>query len=131
AHAPSMPRLGRFSERGDPIAVKRSPRTWALIILRYLLLALVVGFAIYYLVSQWPAVSRAYKLIAPASMLASFGFVLLGLAFGTVSWVSILNGLGPRIPILRSAQILLVGQLGKYVPGSVWSYVMQMELGRQ
>jgi hypothetical protein len=26
---------------------------------------------------------------------------------------------------------MLVGQLGKYVPGSVWAYVMQMELGRQ
>jgi hypothetical protein len=64
-------------------------------------------------------------------MIASFGFVLLGLGFGTVSWIAILNGLGPRVPILRSAQILLVGQLGKYVPGSVWSYVMQMELGRQ
>jgi glycosyltransferase 2 family protein len=111
--------------------VKRSRRTWALIILRYILLALVLGFAVYYLVAQWPEVSKAYKLIAPASLFLSFGFVVLGVAFGTVSWISILNGLGPRIPLLRGAQVLLVGQLGKYVPGSVWSYVMQMELGRQ
>ncbi|WP_314506503.1 lysylphosphatidylglycerol synthase domain-containing protein [uncultured Microbacterium sp.] len=99
--------------------------------LRYVLLAVVLGFAAYYLISQWNEVSQAIKLIAPASIIVSFFFVALGLGFGTVSWIAILNGLGHRIPILRSAQILLVGQLGKYVPGSVWSYVMQMELGRQ
>ena len=61
----------------------------------------------------------------------SFVLVLVGLGCGTMSWVAVLNGLGPRVPVLRGAQVLLVGQLGKYVPGSVWSYVMQMELGRQ
>ena len=90
-----------------------------------------VGFSVFYLVSQWDAVSRAIKVIAPLSLALSFLLVVLGLAFGTISWITILNGLGPRVPILRAAQILLVGQLGKYVPGSVWSYVMQMELGRQ
>lgn len=91
----------------------------------------VVGFAVYYLVSQWDAVSEAIKLIAPVSIILSLLLVAIGLGFGTLSWIIILNGLGPRVPLLRSAQILLVGQLGKYVPGSVWSYVMQMELGRQ
>lgn len=75
--------------------------------------------------------SQAVKLIAPASLILSFALVVIGLGFGTMSWLAILNGLGPRVPILRGAQILLVGQLGKYAPGSVWSYVMQMELGRQ
>lgn len=102
-----------------------------LLILRYLLLALVLAFAGYYLVSQWDAVSEAITLIAWQSAVLSFLLVLAGLALGTISWIAILNGLGERVPFLRAAQILLVGQLGKYVPGSVWSYVMQMELGRQ
>lgn len=102
-----------------------------LLILRYLLLALVLAFAGYYLVSQWDAVSEAITLIAWQSAVLSFVMVLAGLAFGTISWIAILNGLGQPVPFLRAAQILLVGQLGKYVPGSVWSYVMQMELGRQ
>ncbi|MEQ1737238.1 MAG: lysylphosphatidylglycerol synthase domain-containing protein, partial [Rhodoglobus sp.] len=59
------------------------------------------------------------------------GLVLLGLAAGTMSWATVLNGLGPRVPILRAAQVVLVGQLGKYVPGSVWAYLVQMELGKQ
>jgi hypothetical protein len=128
--APPGPRL-RVSRRARAITVKRSPRSWALLILRYVLLITILGFAVYYLVAQWGAVSQAVKLIAPASLAASLLLVAVGLGFGTLSWISILNGLGPRVPVLRGAQILLVGQLGKYVPGSVWSYVMQMELGRQ
>ncbi|WGD38086.1 lysylphosphatidylglycerol synthase domain-containing protein [Lysinibacter sp. HNR] len=101
------------------------------LVLRYLLLAAVIGFALYYLVSQWSEVSKALKLISWPSLLVSFFFLLSGLFAGTMSWVSVLNGLGAPVSVPRGAQIMLVGQLGKYVPGSVWSYLMQMELGRQ
>ena len=102
-----------------------------ILVLRYVLIAAVLGFAIYYLAGQWPAVLKAITTIAPLSLALSFGLVLLGLAAGTMSWATVLNGLGPRVPILRAAQVVLVGQLGKYVPGSVWAYVVQMELGKQ
>lgn len=103
----------------------------ALNTIRYLLIVVVVGFAVYYLATQWAAIQEALSLISWQSFMLSFLLVLLGLGCGTMSWVAVLNGLGPRVPVLRAAQVLLVGQLGKYVPGSVWSYVMQMELGRQ
>ena len=32
---------------------------------------------------------------------------------------------------MRASQIFLVSQLGKYVPGAVWAYVLQMELGKK
>jgi len=102
-----------------------------LTVLRYLLIVVVVGFAVYYLVAQLAAIEAALRLISWQSFVLSFVLVLVGLGCGTMSWVAVLNGLGPRVPVLRGAQVLLVGQLGKYVPGSVWSYVMQMELGRQ
>ncbi|MGO4691592.1 lysylphosphatidylglycerol synthase domain-containing protein [Glaciibacter sp. 2TAF33] len=101
------------------------------LVLRYVLLAVVVGFSVFYLVSQWRAVSQALAEISWQSLVLSFALVLAGLSAGTMSWVTVLNGLGPRVPVARGAQVMLVGQLGKYVPGSVWSYVMQMELGRQ
>lgn len=103
----------------------------ALVVLRYVLIVVIVGFAVYYLVTQWQAVGEAIRQVAPLSLGLSFVLVIAGLACGTLSWISILNGLGPRVPLIRAAQVLLVGQLGKYVPGSVWAYVMQMELGRQ
>ena len=37
---------------------------------------------------------------------------------------------GHRLPVLVAARIFFVGQLGKYLPGSVWSIVMQMELAK-
>lgn len=101
------------------------------LIFRYVLLVAVIGFAAYYLASQWADVSVAIRTISPISLVLSFVLVFLGLAAGTMSWVAVLNGLGPKVAVPRGAQIMLVGQLGKYVPGSVWSYVMQMELGRQ
>lgn len=98
---------------------------------RYLLVVAVIGFAVYYLSTQWDEVSEAISTISPLSIVVSFLVLLLGLAAGTMSWVSLLNGLGPRVTVPRAAQVMLIGQLGKYVPGSVWSYLLQMELGRQ
>lgn len=100
-------------------------------IARYLLLAVVVGFACFYFWSQWADISLVLSEIHPISLVVSAILVAVGLVFGTASWVTVLNGLGPSVPVLRGAQVLLVGQLGKYVPGSVWSYLMQMELGKQ
>lgn len=102
-----------------------------LLVLRYVLLVAVVGFAVFYLVTQWSAVSATIVRIPWQSLVLSFVLVVVGLLAGTLSWVAVLNGLGPKVPVARASQVMLVGQLGKYVPGSVWSYVLQMELGRQ
>lgn len=57
----------------------------------------------------------------------------LPLAFlcSTWSWQLLVDELGEPIGVARGAQIFLVGQLGKYLPGSVWAYVLQIELGRR
>lgn len=105
--------------------------SWSLA-LRYVLLVAVIGYAVYFLSSQWTGIRATLVTIAPLSLALSTLSVALGLACGTMSWVAVLNGLGDeQIPAARGAQIMLVGSLGKYVPGSVWAYVMQMELGRQ
>jgi glycosyltransferase 2 family protein len=41
----------------------------------------------------------------------------------------LLAALGSPLPARTAAQILFVGQLGKYLPGSVWPVLAQMELG--
>lgn len=99
-------------------------------ILRWFALIAVITFAVLYLAGQWQEVSEALLTIPVLNLFISLIFVLAGLIFGTLSWVTLLNGLGPQVPVLRGSQVMLVGQLGKFIPGSVWSYVMQMELGR-
>lgn len=104
---------------------------WTLV-LRYVLLLAVIAYAIYFLSTQWSGIRATLTTIAPLSLVLSTLSVALGLACGTMSWVAVLNGLGDdRVPAARGAQIMLVGSLGKYVPGSLWAYLMQMELGRQ
>ena len=100
-------------------------------ITRVVLIVAVIVFAIWYFARMWGPVTAAVSAMNPWWVAASFGVLILGLIANALSWTTILNGLGHTLPVARGAQIMLVGQLGKYVPGSVWAYVLQMELGRQ
>jgi uncharacterized membrane protein YbhN (UPF0104 family) len=46
-------------------------------------------------------------------------------------WRLLLASLGSPLPLRAAARIMLVGQIGKYLPGSVWPVLAQMELGRE
>jgi uncharacterized membrane protein YbhN (UPF0104 family) len=56
---------------------------------------------------------------------------VLGLMATMLSWRTIVSDLGSRLSLRSASRIFFAGQLGKYVPGSVWPVVMQMELGVQ
>ena len=53
-----------------------------------------------------------------------------GLVAQMLSWRSLLAATGDAPPLGAAARIYYHGQLGKYVPGSVWAVVAQAELGR-
>jgi glycosyltransferase 2 family protein len=119
---------------GAPEAVAgpdRRGRTLALVAVRWGLIVLVVAAATWQVLRQWDEVSVALREVNVLSAVVSFVLVLLGLVAGTLSWQTLLDDMGPRVGVVRGAQVCLVGQLGKYVPGSVWAYVLQMELGRR
>lgn len=61
----------------------------------------------------------------------ALGFVLAGLGANAMTWRSLLDDLGSPLPRAAAGRIFLLGQLGKYLPGSVWPVVAQMELGRR
>jgi glycosyltransferase 2 family protein len=46
-------------------------------------------------------------------------------------WRSVLRGLDVRLPLRPAARVFFLGQLGKYLPGSIWPVVAQMELARR
>lgn len=99
--------------------------------LRRLLVLVVVVAAGYQLVANWGEVSGTLTAIPWHSLLLSQLTVVAGIVAGTMAWQVIVNDLGKPIGTFRGAQIMLVGSLGKYVPGSVWAYLLQMELGRK
>jgi uncharacterized membrane protein YbhN (UPF0104 family) len=72
----------------------------------------------------WHQVSR---LSVPVVLLAFF-FCLCGLFCSLMVWREILADLGSRLSIPEAARIMFIGQLGKYLPGSIWPVLAQSEL---
>ncbi len=57
------------------------------------------------------------------------------LGFGNIfaammAWRSLLADLDSTLPMPVAMRIFFLGQLGKYLPGSVWTVVAQADLGR-
>jgi hypothetical protein len=55
---------------------------------------------------------------------------LVGVGATMPLWRGVLRGLGVRLPWLVGARVFFLSQLGKYLPGSVWPVLAQMEMGR-
>jgi glycosyltransferase 2 family protein len=99
--------------------------------LRYGFVALTLALGVYYVADQWNDIHRALDRIGlPASALA-LASVLAALVCTLLVWRILLAGLGSRLPVLTASRVLFVGQLGKYLPGSVWPVLAQMELAAE
>lgn len=98
--------------------------------LRAALLLLAVVFAAIALAAQWDDVRDRIGDLSAGPMLAAAVLALASLAMAFVAWRETLAGLGDRVAWPSAARIYFLGQLAKYVPGSVWSIVGQMEQAR-
>ncbi|HEX9041710.1 MAG TPA: lysylphosphatidylglycerol synthase domain-containing protein [Trebonia sp.] len=98
-------------------------------LLRWGVVAAAVGVGAYEISSEWREVHHALDQIG---VLASFEalLALLVMQFATLRvWRVLLAGLGSPLRSAVAGRILFIGQLGKYIPGSVWPVLAQMELG--
>ena len=68
--------------------------------------------------------------MSPAAVAGSFALSALAGLAGMRVWRSLLADLGAPLAVGDAARIFFLSQLGKYVPGSLWSIATQMELGR-
>lgn len=118
---------------GDELVppARRSRRAVIVNVLRYVLLALVIVAAVWQLWVNWTSVTETVARLQWPRVTLAFVAVIIGMACSTMSWQVLVDDLGKPIGVGRGAQIFLVGQLGKYLPGSVWAYVLQIELGRK
>lgn len=55
---------------------------------------------------------------------------VVGLLIGLVSWRALLADLGRSVPLSCAARIYYLGFLAKFVPGRVWTLLLQIRLGR-
>ncbi|HEY2723222.1 MAG TPA: lysylphosphatidylglycerol synthase domain-containing protein [Pseudonocardiaceae bacterium] len=62
---------------------------------------------------------------------ASFLAAAAGMGASGMAWRSLLHGVGTPLSVPGAARVFFLGQIGKYIPGTVWAYVAQAKLGRE
>ena len=97
---------------------------------RWGFVAVTVALGSYAIAAQWGQVSRSIDRMGLLTVALALVSVLLGLLMSMQAWRALLAGLGSPLPAPGAARILFLGQLGKYLPGSVWPVLAQMELGK-
>ncbi|WP_240519391.1 lysylphosphatidylglycerol synthase transmembrane domain-containing protein [Amycolatopsis antarctica] len=100
-------------------------------VVRWVAIVLVVVLAVRELSRNWDQFWETLQGIAWQSSLLSLLALVASIAVSVYGWQVMVDHLGKPIGYARGAQINLVGSLGKYIPGSVWGYLLQMELGRK
>lgn len=108
-------------------AARQRALDWA----RRALVAVVVAAAVYAVVSQWDGVRATLEQIAWWQVGLSLVTLVVGILLGMLSWRAVVVGIAHPGRDKRISQVYLIGQIGKYVPGSVWAWVLQMEVGRK
>ncbi len=97
-------------------------------IARILLAASVVVAVLWAVLGQWGQVQSDFAQISWPALLAA-GFGCAGaLFFSLLGWRVVLADLGSPLGLGPAAGVFFPGQLGKYLPGSVWTIVAQMEI---
>jgi len=98
---------------------------------RRILFVALVGFTVWALVANRTEIAAGLSQLSPWTFVVALvaGFATTGASLFV--WRSLMTDLGHRLPIPAAARIFYVSQLGKYVPGSVWSILTQIELSRE
>ena len=97
--------------------------------LKWAVVVIAVGIGAYAIDKEWKQVHHA---LGQIGLLASFEalLALLVMQFATLcQWQTLLDGLGSPLRTTTAGRIFFIGQLGKYIPGSLWPILTQMELG--
>lgn len=120
-HDARIARPRRVSDGGAPLWRRALRGAW--------LLAVAVAIALA-LRSRWGEVRPSLAQLSPAVIGTSAAAAILGVALSGAIWATMLAGLGYPLRFAAAARVFFVGQLGKYLPGSVWPALAQMEMSR-
>lgn len=95
---------------------------------RYGFLALTVGLAVLALALDGEEFLLGVRRLGPASLVLALVFSAANVTLSAAGWRSVLADLGNTLSVRATGHVFLVGQLGKYLPGSLWHVVAQVEL---
>lgn len=121
--------MGDISSEATPAPTRR--RKHATNVVRVVFALVVIGFTVYTVATQWRDVSAQLAKMHTWVLLASAGLAVLGVYASMLCWRVALTDLGSPLRLRVAARVFFVSQLGKYVPGSVWAVVAQVELAHE
>ena len=110
---------------------RRSLKSLAITVLRIVFTVAVIAGVAYTTATQWSEVKGYIHDLSWPALGASLSMALLGLVAGVFAWRAALAAVGHQVTPRTASQIYLIGLLAKYLPGSVWAFVLQMELGKR
>jgi uncharacterized membrane protein YbhN (UPF0104 family) len=111
----------------EPVAVPVKPRLGRRLV-RLGFVVVAAGLGVWAVAEQWKGVEQAFAELGVAALAGGLLAVVAGLMASMQVWRSLLASAGSPLPFLAAARVFFIGQLGKYIPGSVWPIVAQMEL---
>ncbi len=91
----------------------------------------VVAVIAYFVVRQWPDVRRTWQRLTWQTLLLATLAALGGMAASSMGWRAAARDIGNPVTFPAAARIFVISQLAKYIPGSLWVYVIQTELGKR
>ncbi|MBR7833711.1 flippase-like domain-containing protein [Actinospica durhamensis] len=91
---------------------------------------LMVALGVLTVVREWSGFKTGLDSIGIMAGFEALLCVLVGLALNLQVWRGLLAAAGSRLSVRAGSRVFFIGQLGKYLPGSVWPVLTQMELGR-
>jgi hypothetical protein len=94
-------------------------------------LVVAIGLGIWAIVAERHKLADAFAQVSWGWVVAAFAVVLLATSLSMLVWRELLAGLGSPISLVVASRVVFLGQLGKYLPGSVWAVVGQTELARE
>lgn len=103
----------------------------ALDVARWVFLGAVLAFAWWGLRDRGDELAAALTATPAWRIALSGGLVVVGIAVTSTAWLRLLEAYGRALPASEGRAVFFVGQLGKYIPGAVWSMGAHAELARK
>jgi hypothetical protein len=100
-------------------------------VLRYGFLVLVAGLAVYWVYTRREEVGSALRRVNAWSVVGALVLASAGAWSGVPAWRELLSGLGSRLGLRDAQRVFLMGQLGKYIPGGVWTVLAQASMAHE
>jgi hypothetical protein len=98
--------------------------------LRLAVAGLFLAVIVVVLAGQWSQARPLLGRLSAPVILAALVPVLAGIYATFRSWRAALADLGGTLPHAGAMRVFYLGQLGKYLPGTIWPALAQMRLGR-